>query len=166
MILGKNLKDTASGFRAINKEGMQRLFLLADYASPLESLIQAKMKNLGIAIIETIPNETKRPSRLVKSIPKYVTRSAGIILDNLIIYRPLQIFFTTGVLITLFGFLTGILRLILVRQNPDNESLTLLLVSIASIIIGSQSIFFGLMARANRANRLIAEETFYRVNKK
>jgi glycosyltransferase involved in cell wall biosynthesis len=166
LIVGIKLKDAASGFRALNKEAMQRLYLLADYASPLESLIQAKMKNLGIEIVKINPVETKRPSRLVKSIPQYVTKSAGIILDNLIIYRPLQIFFTTGILITLFGFLVGLVRLVLVRQNPDNESLTLLLIAIASIIVGSQSIFFGLMARANRANRIIAEETFYRVNLK
>lgn len=162
LVINKKITDAASGFRALNRESLKRLYLLSDYASPLESLIQAKMKKLGITIIPIVPRETKRPSRLVKSIWKYVAKSSGIILDNLIIYRPLQIFLSFGILLTSFGFVTGTIRYWLVRNYPDNNRLTLLLISIAAIIIGTQSIFFGFIARVYRANRLLSEELIYR----
>jgi glycosyltransferase involved in cell wall biosynthesis len=161
LILGFRIYDGASGFRAINREAMRRIFLLADFASPLESLIQARMKKLAIEVVPIEVNETHRVSRIVKSIPIYVTKSASIILDNILIYRPLQVFFSLGVAGSLFGILIWIVRYFLVISDTGSSHLTLLIASIFLFMAGMQFMVLGLLARISRANRLINEQVLY-----
>jgi glycosyltransferase involved in cell wall biosynthesis len=164
MVLGFTIKDGASGFRAINRETMRRLYLLADFASPLESIIQARMKKLGIEIISIDVNETLRESRIVKSIPTYVTKSASIIMDNVLIYRPMQLFFSIGLLSALTGVGLWFVRYLLVTvltPTSTNLHLTLLVASIFAFVAGLQLITLGILARILRANRLINEHLIY-----
>jgi glycosyltransferase involved in cell wall biosynthesis len=164
-LMGLNVIDAASGFRAMDREAIAKIYLLADFASPLESLIQARMKKLGIEVVDIHPRVTERESRIVKSTWKYVVKSATIILDNYLIYRPLQFFATSGFALLLFGLIVALFRYMLVIiPNNNNSHLTLLTIAIMSFVFGVQLFFFGLNARLLRANRLQNEEIFYRKN--
>lgn len=166
LITGLDLHDGASGFRALNREAMLKYYLLASYASPLEGLIQLRMKHLRVVTIPVRINAAMRPSRLFKSKFKYVTKSAAIILDNVLVYRPLQTFLTlSGVFLTIGILATGY-RLYLLNQTAStSQHLTLLMGTIMSYILGLQLLFFAMNGRLQRANRLILDETFYRINK-
>ncbi len=159
------LDDAASGFRAINKEAMQRYYLLANYSSPLEGLIQMTMKGLKIKVVDVRINPAVRPSRLFKSKFKYVFKSMTIILDNILVYRPLQTFLTLGAIFVTIGVAATGYRLYLLKLDSSLPRLTLLMGAIMNYILGLQLIFFGLNGRLQRANRMILDETLYRVNK-
>lgn len=162
-VAGENLNDAASGFRALNREAICRLYLLGDYASPLEIIIQSKMKKLGFSKVPVRVNADLRPSRIFKSKWKYVVRSGAIILDNLLIYRPLQIFFSLGIVFFLSAIGITTYRLSLIKVSSDDH-LTLLIISIVGYILGIQLMTFGLAARLSRASKLVNDEIFYRQN--
>jgi glycosyltransferase involved in cell wall biosynthesis len=164
MLTGDSIQDAASGFRAMNREAMARIFLLSDFASPLETFIQAKIKKLGVHTIKIIPRATERPSRIVKSNFKYVIKSAVIILDNLIIYKPLVFFAGLGLLLTIAGVSMALYRYLLVVADPTSPHLTLLTFSLMSFVFGVFLMFLGLLTRINRANRVLLEEIMYRNN--
>jgi glycosyltransferase involved in cell wall biosynthesis len=164
ILTGDSIQDAASGFRAMNREAMARLFLLSDFASPLETFIQAKIKKLGVDKITITPVETQRPSRIVKSNFKYVLKSAVIILDNLIIYKPLLFFTGGGVLLSAFGVMLAFYRYWLVLENSQSTHLTLLTFSLMFFVFGVFLVFLGLQTRINRANRILLEEILYRNN--
>ena len=166
LITGLDLSDGASGFRALNREAMLKYYLLASYASPLEGLIQMRMKHLRVVTIPVRVNPSMRPSRLFKSKFKYVTKSAAIILDNVLVYRPLQTFLTLSVFFLTIGVFTTGFRIYLLNQTETtSQHLTLLMGAIMSYILGLQLLFFAMNGRLQRANRLILDETFYRLNK-
>ncbi|NJK71343.1 MAG: glycosyltransferase family 2 protein [Thermales bacterium] len=161
------LKDAASGFRAMNREAMQKYFLLAQYSSPLEGLIQAKMKKLSIKIININTNPSIRPSRLFQSKSKYVFKSATIILDNILIYRPLQTFLTLGTIFFLIGIALTSFRIYLLNfTTTSSDHLTLLMTATITYILSIQLYFLGLFARLQRANKLQSDEILYRINTK
>jgi glycosyltransferase involved in cell wall biosynthesis len=164
ILMGLDVIDAASGFRALDREAMAKIYLLADFASPLESLIQARMKKLGIEVIKIHPRHTERESRIVKSTWKYVVKSATIILDNYLVYRPLQFFASSGLTLIGFGVVIAFIRFLLVFQETSGSRLTLLTLAIMCFVFGVQLLFFGLNARLLRANRLQNEEIFYRNN--
>ena len=157
-VIGLRIHDAASGFRAVNREAMQKLYLLSDYASPLETLIQARMKKIGIIIIPVTVNKTERSSRIVKSIPKYIIKSAVIILDNVIIYRPLLVFLGIGSFLSVAGVIMWFVRYILVVRGSDSLHLTLLVGAVFLFIAGIQLMALGILTRILRANRIMLEE--------
>ncbi|NJL96529.1 glycosyltransferase [Candidatus Gracilibacteria bacterium] len=161
------LNDAASGFRAISREAMQKYFLLAQYSSPLEGLIQATMKGLTVDVVDVRVNQFLRPSRLFKSKTKYVFKSATIILDNILIYRPLQTFLTLGTIFFIIGITLTAFRIYLLNYTTTSSShLTLLMASIMTYILSLQLYFLGLFARLQRANKLQSDEILYRINTK
>ncbi len=167
VITGLKINDAASGFRAMSSEAMKKYFLLAEYSSPLEGLIQASMKKLTIEVVDVRVNPFLRPSRLFKSKFKYVFKSATIILDNVLIYRPLQTFLTLGTVFLICGFfLTGYRIYLLSWTDTDSTHLTLLMGAIMTYILSLQLYFLGLFARLQRANKLVNDEILFRVNTK
>ena len=100
--------DAPSGFRAISRQTAQRLMVFNDYTYTLETIIQAGQKNMAIASVPVRVNKDLRPSRLVKSIPSYITRSIFTIIRIFIIYRPLRFFGIIGASLFAVGFLLGI----------------------------------------------------------
>lgn len=96
---GTTIPDATSGFRALSREAAMRTFVTGQFTYTLETLIQAGAGRLAVASTPIETNPAKRRSRLFKSIPEYVTRSAVTILRAYTMYSPLRAF---GVLATLF----------------------------------------------------------------
>lgn len=165
-VSGVKLDDAASGFRAINRNAMQSLYLLSDYASPLENLIQARKKRLNVATVDIGVNAATRPSRLFKSIPKYIMRSARVIIDNILLYHPTKAFGSLACLALGFSALVFASRYYLRVTNYSSENLhlSLLVVTLISGILGVQLAMFAFSARLNKANRRLLEEIMYRQN--
>jgi len=95
-----------------------------------------------------------------------VARSAGVIIDNLLVYKSLSVLLKLGGLFFVSGVGLTFIRLYLVNVNNvgSEDHLTLLISSISSMVIGAQVILFAFMARLSRANRRLAEEQLYRTN--
>ena len=53
-------------------------------------------------------NAPLRPSRLIRSIPRYIFKSAGTIVRIFMTYRPIQFFLLPGAVSFLLGFVLGL----------------------------------------------------------
>ena len=87
-----DIPDAPSGFRARSRTAAQHLMVFNDYTYTLETIIQARQKNMAIISVPIRVNEDLRPLRLVKSIPSYIKRSIWTIVRIFIIYRPFYFF--------------------------------------------------------------------------
>jgi hypothetical protein len=64
----------------------------------METIVQAGWEGLRIVGVDVAVNSATRPSRLVKSIPRYILRSAQTILRSFALYKPLRFFLALGLL--------------------------------------------------------------------
>ena len=87
-----NVKDAPSGFRAFTRDTAMRLNVFDGYTYTLETLIQAGHSNIRVVSVPVRTNPDLRPSRLVRSIGRYVWRSGSTIIRIFATYRPLMFF--------------------------------------------------------------------------
>jgi len=90
------VEDAPSGFRAMSRDAAMSLNVFSEYTYTLETIIQAGQKGMTVVTVPINVNADLRPSRLVKSIRKYVFRSMTTILRIFTIYRPFKAFMLFG----------------------------------------------------------------------
>jgi glycosyltransferase involved in cell wall biosynthesis len=103
-----DIPDAPSGFRAMSRVAAMQLNVFNEYTYTLETIIQAGQKGMAITSVPIRTNEDLRPSRLVKSIPRYVLRSIVTILRIFMTYKPFRFFAVPGTISFLCGFLLGL----------------------------------------------------------
>jgi hypothetical protein len=79
-----------------------------EYTCTLETIIAAGRKNMAVTSVPIRTNPELRPSRLVRSLPDYVFRSAVTILRSFATYKPLRFFVGVGLLLFAGGFALGL----------------------------------------------------------
>ena len=100
--------DAPSGFRALSRAAAERLHVHGEYTYTLETIIAAGRSNMAVASVPIRTNPDLRPSRLVRSLPDYVLRSAIIILRSFATYKPLRFFCGIGLLLCAAGGALGV----------------------------------------------------------
>ncbi len=100
---GTDVRDAASGYRAMSREAALRLQVYGKYSYTMETLVQAKAEGLHVTGVPIRVNPHTRPSRLVKSVGQYVRRSAQTIVRSFALYYPFRFFFLVGLVPLLFG---------------------------------------------------------------
>jgi len=95
-VSGMKIPDATSGFRALTREAALRTLVLSEYSYTLETLIQAGAMHLPVAHVKIRTNPQTRPSRLMRSIPHYLTNSSTTIVRAYTMYRPLRVFSIIG----------------------------------------------------------------------
>lgn len=161
-----SIPDAPSGFRAISREAAMRLNVFNAYTYTLETIIQAGQKGMAITSVPIRTNDYLRPSRLVKSIPSYIQRSAFTILRIFMTYKPLRFFTILGSLPFVLGFLLGVRWLILfwLEQGTRARAPSLILAAVL-ILIGFQLWMFGLVADLMAVNRRMLEDIQLRMRR-
>jgi glycosyltransferase involved in cell wall biosynthesis len=162
---GSEVADAPSGFRAFSREAAMRLNVFSEYTYTLETIIQAGQKRIPIKSVPIRTNEDLRPSRLVRSIFSYLTRSASTIIRIFSVYRPLRFFAIAGTVPAFFGFLLCLRYLILLIEGTTRSHAPSLILAAILIIIGVQLLMFGFIADLIATNRRILEELQYEVRK-
>src|SRR5690349_21618168 len=99
--------DAPSGFRAFTREAAQRLNVFSSYTYTLETIIQAGHSNIRVMSVPIRTNPDLRPSRLVKSIGRYVWRSSTTIVRVFATYKPLTFFWLVALFFLLVGAISG-----------------------------------------------------------
>lgn len=153
-----SIPDAPSGFRAIHREAALRLCVFSDYTYTLEMIIQAGRKNIPITSVPVQVNKQMRPSRLVKSIRSYVTRSVVTILRIFVLYKPLRFFLFVGTVFLIPGVLLGMRYLLeFLAGNSAGHIQSLIL---SSILIVTAMIIYaaGVISDIVAANRVLLEE--------
>ena len=103
-----DIPDAPSGFRALSREAALRLNVFNDYTYTLETIIQAGQKNMAIVSVPVRVNKDLRPSRLVKSIPSYLSKSIVTIIRIFVVYKPFRFFAAIGLVSFIAGLVIGL----------------------------------------------------------
>ena len=160
-----DIPDAPSGFRAITREAAMKLNVVSEYTYTLETIIQAGRNNMTIISVPVRTNPVMRESRLFKSMWQYVKRSIFTILRIFIMYKPLAFFMTLGACSFAAGFMIGLRFLIMMFFYDSGGHVQSLLLCVALILIGVQTMVLGLQADLIAANRKILEDVQYRVRR-
>jgi glycosyltransferase involved in cell wall biosynthesis len=161
-----NIPDAPSGFRAFSREAAMKLNVVSGYTYTLETIIQAGRKNMAITSVPVRTNPVSRESRLFRNMWQYVKQSIFTILRIFVMYNPLSFFLSLGLCFFGAGFLIGLRFLVLMLiYNESTGHVQSLLLAVALILIGVQTMILGLQADLISANRKIMEDVQYRVRR-
>lgn len=161
-ISGTRVEDAPSGFRALSRDAAMRMNVFNRYTYTLETIIQAGYKNIPILCVPVRVNADLRPSRLVKSIPRYIQRSIFTMIRIFVVYRPFKFFFSIGTVFFLVGFLLGCRFLWhwLVGQG-DGKTQSLILAAVL-MLMGTVFSMMAFIADLLSVNRQLLEDIQYR----
>ena len=106
LISGINVKDAASGFRAFSKEALLNMNVFNPFSYTIETILQAKNKNLKVKNVHIRVNEQKnRKSKLFKNDFDYIFKQAKNLIRFFIIYRPARFFIINAFIFLFIGLL-------------------------------------------------------------
>jgi glycosyltransferase involved in cell wall biosynthesis len=158
-----DVADAPSGFRAMSREAAMRLNVFNAYTYTLETIIQAGQSNLSILSVPIRTNGDLRPSRLVKSIGSYVKRSLITILRVFVIYRPLALFFYSGLVFLLAGAIAGDRFLYFYLENGGEGHVQSVIFASLCITLGMLFNMMGLIGDLIATNRKLLERVDVRL---
>ena len=164
-----NIKDAASGFRAYNKDAIIKTIIYNDYTYTIESIIQAKSKNLTIKNIDIEVNEqNNRKSKLVKNNFSYIIKQGINLIRFFIIYSPVKFFGIISLVLFSIATIIGIRFLYFFFNNGGKghiQSLILCaIIFILSFIIANIAILSDILSINRKVSENIQEKL--RQNKK
>lgn len=157
--------DATSGFRALSREAALHTMVLSNYSYTLETLIQAGAKNIAVKFVPIRTNPQTRPSRLMKSIPHYLTHSTATILRAYTMYRPLRVFSILGTLIIALGMIPAVRFIYFYLQGQGDGKIQSLIFGAVLLIVGFQVFLIGLVADLISFNRKILDDISLRLRR-
>ena len=155
--------DAPSGFRAFTREAAQRLNVFSSYTYTLETIIQAGHSNIRVLSVPVRTNPDLRPSRLVKSIGRYVWRSASTIVRIFATYRPLAFFWLIAAFFLVVGGLLGGWYFVHMLTGQGSGHVQSALLAAASVTIGLILFMLGFIADLQSVNRRLLEGIDWRL---
>lgn len=153
--------DVSSGFRAYSRDAALHLNVFSAHTYTHETLIQAKDKKMAIVSVSIPAREVKRKSKLIKSIPRHITKSVWVIFRIFTLYKPMRVFSTLGGLIFLAGAIPIIRFLCFYFTSGGAGHIQSLIIGAVLCIIGFNVIVMAFLASAIGWNRKLMEEILY-----
>lgn len=157
--------DASTGFRAYNREAALRINILSHHTYTHETFFQLADLRLRIVEIPIMARPVKRKSRLIKSISSHIRRSLTVIFRMTLLYKPLKVFLTIGVIIFVLGAALGARFLYYYFSGDGSGHIQSLILAAVMMILGFQIGIMGLVASAVGWNRKIIEEVLYWVKR-
>lgn len=158
---GTSVEDAPSGFRALSRDAAMKINVFSDYTYTLETIIQAGSKNMKIVCVPVRVNEDLRPSRLVKSIPRYIKRSVFTMVRIAVIYRPFRFFMTCGLTSFFIGTLIGCRFLWHFFLHGGSGMIQSLILASLFLFAGFISCIIAFIADLLAVNRMLLEDVQY-----
>lgn len=160
-----DIPDAPSGFRAMTRDAAMQLNVFSEYTYTLETIIQAGQKNMAITSVPIRINGELRPSRLLKSIQQYVSKSVLTAGRIFVIYRPLRFFSFLGVTVFLAGFVIGARFLVFFLAGESAGHVQSLILASLLMGMGFQVVVLGVVADLISVNRKLLEKINWRSQK-
>ncbi|HEX6142623.1 MAG TPA: glycosyltransferase family 2 protein [Geminicoccaceae bacterium] len=154
--------DAPSGFRALSRAAARRLHVHGEYTYTLETIIAAGHSRLGVASVPVRTNPDLRPSRLVRSMPSYVLRSAITILRSFATYRPLRFFLGLGLLAFAAGFAFAVRYLGFALAGEGDGHVQSVILATMLMTLGAVTVLIGILADLIAVNRKLLEKLLAR----
>ena len=161
-LAGTRVTDAVSGFRAMSRDAAQRINITTEFSYTTDMLIQAGRKRMDILTVPGRTHAAVRPSRLFKSIPRFIMHTGITMARSFTAYKPLRAFVGTGSLIALIG-LAPILRFVwFYLQGDGTGHVQSLVIGGALLVLGTLVAILGMVADLVAANRKLIEENLRR----
>lgn len=157
--------DATSGFRALTRDAALRTLVLSDYSYTLETLIQAGARRTAVEYVPVRTNPPTRPSRLMSSLPHYLSNSGVTIVRAYTLYRPLRVFLTVGAVLLFLGTLIGLRFVYFYVVGQGSGHVQSLILAAVLLIVSFQVMLIGVVADLIGFNRKIIEEILYRLRR-
>jgi len=161
-----DIPDAPSGFRAYSREAALRLNVVNEYTYTLETIIQAGWNRTAMTSVPVRTNPELRPSRLFKSMGRYIKRSSMVILRAFAMYKPMRFFGMIGGVFFLLGLILGVRFVwIFLTTGSGSGHIQSLILCAVLLMIGVQAFLTGVLADIISDNRKLLEDVQYRVRK-
>ena len=160
-----NVSDAVSGFRAISRDAAQRINITTEFSYTTDMLIQAGRKRLSVLSVPIRTNATTRPSRLFKSIPRFILNTGITMARAYTTYNPLRAFVGLGLAIAFVGIVPIVRFLVFYFQGAGDGHVQSLVIGGALLVLGAMVALMGLLADLIAANRKLIEASLVRLHK-
>jgi glycosyltransferase involved in cell wall biosynthesis len=162
---GTDIPDAVSGFRAISREAALNINIVSAFSYTTEMLIQSGRKRMAITSVPVGTNPKTRESRLFRSIPSFVRKSATTMLRIYSMYQPLKTFFYLGMAMIVTGSIPVARFLIAYLEGQGEGKIQSLVLGGALLVIGLTTFLIGLLADLINFNRQLLEITLEKVRR-
>jgi glycosyltransferase involved in cell wall biosynthesis len=155
---GLEVRDAASGLRALSREAARRVNVFSRMTYTLETLIQAGSKGLRVVSVPVRARRTVRRSRLFRSPARYVFVQGANILRITALYKPLKIFSIVAGIFLVSGLALGVRYLFYFFSAGSAGHLQSLILAAVLIVVAVQTFLIALLADLVAINRTLLEE--------
>jgi glycosyltransferase involved in cell wall biosynthesis len=154
-----DVADAPSGFRALSRNAAIQANVLTDYTYTLETLIQAGNTGLRVASVPIRTNGPTRPSRLIRSMRRYVILSARDMIRISTIYGPRRSYWTASVVpLVLSGLLCLRFVVLVTFSDPSRSHAPSLIFAATLAILGFLLLALGVIGELLAFNRRLLED--------
>jgi glycosyltransferase involved in cell wall biosynthesis len=159
--------DTASGFRAYNREAALQVQALSRFTYTLETIIQAGKLLVAIDNVPVRTNPQTRESRLFPSLWAYVRRSALSMLRVYSHYEPLKIFWTGAFVLGAAALAIFARFLVFFVAHPDAGTRHIQELIAGGVLFNAAMLLgaLGVIGDLLDAQRTLSQRTFERVRR-
>jgi glycosyltransferase involved in cell wall biosynthesis len=162
-LAGTNVPDAVSGFRALSRHAAQQINITTDFSYTTEMLIQAGRKRLAIASVPIRTHRVERPSRLFKSVPRFIAQTGVTMARAYTTYNPLRAFVGTGVVLAVIGLLPVARYLWFWATGDGAGHVQSLVLGGSMLVLGVLVAIMGMLADLVGANRKLLEQSLARL---
>jgi glycosyltransferase involved in cell wall biosynthesis len=157
-LAGRDLPDPVSGFRAYSRNAARRTHIVTGYSYTIESLLQANCKGLAIEFVPIETNPSTRPSRLFRSLPHFIARSALTMLRVFFMFHPLGILAAISGIMAFIGAVPIIRFVYLYAIGEGGGHVQSLILGGVLIVLAAITLVAGLLADLMSHNRRLLEK--------
>ena len=164
LISGIDVKDAASGFRAFSQNALLNLNVFNPFSYTIETIVQAKNKNLKVENVNIRVNEQKnRKSKLFKNEFDYIFKQAKNLIRFFIIYRPARFFILNAFLFFILGLMIAFRYLWFYFHNDGSGHIQSLILCLIIFIISFLSFILAIVGDLFSINRKLLEDIQYKL---
>jgi glycosyltransferase involved in cell wall biosynthesis len=163
-VIGLDISDATTGYRAFTREALMRLNVVSDYTYTLETLIDAARKQLSVS---EVPIEVRTriagESRMTHSITRYLRRTGGQALSSLVRQHLVGILLRLAVVFLVVAAAASAWFVFGYRHDGVGRHLPALLAALLSAIASIGFFVTGALAAAIDSSRRLLEDALYHV---
>jgi glycosyltransferase involved in cell wall biosynthesis len=161
-----HVPDTASGFRAYNREAALQVQAVSKFTYTLETIIQAGKLLVAVEHVPVRTNPRTRESRLFPSTAAYVRRNALSIFRVYSQYQPLKVFWGAAVVCGL-GALSFFIRFLVPFVEHGGRAGHIQSLIAGAVLFNTAMLLgaLGVIGDLLDAQRTISQRTFERVRR-
>ena len=162
---GTTITDAVSGFRAISREAAQKLTITTEFSYTTDMLIQAGRKRMAVKSVPVRTHRTPRPSRLFKSIPRFISQTGVTITRAYTTHNALRVFVGLGLMLAFVGILPMMRFVWFYLAGDGNGHVQSLIIGGSMLMLGTVVAVMGILADLIATNRKLLEATLFKLRK-